>query len=129
MSHPAKNPTQPQPDPYLILLGQILDVQREIRDELRILNERRRGRNLTHAEHLVLGRLLPGILGQYGPGVSFLTRELLENPVYRALTNMSARQLGDLFRRAQNVDIAGLTIQRVNYRQHGAQFWIVEASR
>jgi len=80
---------------------------------------------LSHAEHLILGRLFPAITGQYGNS-DWTTGELLSNPVYRDLAGgMTNHKLGLLLSRSIGLDIAGRTLKRV-MSVHNVIVWRVD---
>jgi hypothetical protein len=113
-------------DPHLAALNRLIAVAEKQTAAIESLAAALRPkRDLSHEDHILLAKLLPGIYGTLG-STPFLTRELLADPVFRALVppNMDASELGSLFSRAKNRDLGGLTIEWLG-AEHGASIWRV----
>jgi hypothetical protein len=81
---------------------------------------------LSHADHLLLGTLLPALAGRYGSGV-FTTKDLVTDPVFKVLLDHASTQIvGNLLGKAVNVEISGLCIQRAK-SDHNAVRWYIAA--
>jgi hypothetical protein len=108
---------------------------REIRDELRLLNQTiagRRRRRLSEPDRAALVRLLPVVADVVGTRC-FSVAELHEHAqtivtadaLRDALASIgSARHVGKLLRRAIDVDIAGVCVRRVGSDNSGAT-WVL----
>jgi len=103
----------------------IIDLLREIRDELRILNATQRPLRCSGADRGRLCRLLPGIVGSFG-SEPFTVREVLQNPALSAVAGLNAHALGGLLARAADDegDFDGFSVERCA-TEHGAMLWRV----
>ena len=105
--------------------GETAGLLRDLLAEMRAIRAVVEGRDKAQLSRMdldVLAVLLPAISSTFGD-VEFRACEVLEDPMLRRFVpTMNTRRLGHLLQRAEGVDIAGVSCQRIG-KEHRSILW------